>query len=314
MRVVRTVTRPVGAPAELHPGAARRLQLDVGRRLDGLLQGDHLGLLPGPGSEPAEARRYFPGDDVRRIDWAVTARVQEVHVRDAIAERELETSLIVDLGGSMCFGTTRWEKRELAISVAAAFAHLASGPGDRVGAVVNAPDGIRRLPPRSSRESVLALLHSLLAVPRGDAPGPGLSAALAAVNEPPRRRGLVVVVSDLSEPVVGGQAPWRQPLARLAQRHNVIVVEVVDPRELSLPDVGVLRLVDPQTGKQVEVQTRSRTLRASYAAAAAALRAEHRDHVRAAGAGHVLLRTDTDWLVELGRYLQARRRTRGVVR
>lgn len=310
MRLVRTVTRPVGAPAELHPGAARRLQLDVGRRLDGLLQGDHLGLLPGPGSEPAEARRYFPGDDVRRIDWAVTARVQEVHVRDAIAERELETTLVLDLGGSMCFGTTRWEKRELAISVAAAFSHLAGGPGDRVGGIVSSPDGLRRLPPRSSRESVLALLHALLSVPRGDAPGPGLSAALKSVNDPPRRRGLAVVVSDLSEP----EEAWRKPLARLAQRHDVIVVEVADPRELFLPDVGVLRLVDPQTGRQVEVQTRSRELRQRYAAAAAERRAEHRAQVRAAGAGHVLLRTDTDWLADLGRYLQTRRRTRGIVR
>lgn len=307
---MKTVTRPAGAPAQLHPGAARRLQLDVGRRLDGLLQGNHLGLLPGPGSEPAEARRYLPGDDVRRIDWAVTARVQEVHVRDAIAERELETTLILDLGGSMCFGTTRWEKRELAISVAAAFAHLASGPGDRVGGIVNTPDGLRRLPPRSSRESVLALLHALLSVPRGDTPGPGLSAALRAVNDPPRRRGLAVVVSDLSEP----EDRWRQPLARLAQRHDVIVIEVADPRELFLPDVGVLRLVDPQTGRQVEVQTRSKVLRQRYAAAAAERRAEHRAQVRATDAGHVLLRTDADWLADLGRYLQTRRRTRGIVR
>ncbi|MDP9497687.1 MAG: DUF58 domain-containing protein, partial [Actinomycetota bacterium] len=134
-----------GAPARVDGRAARRLHLEVGRRLDGLLQGAHLGLLPGPGSEPAEARTYVPGDDVRRIDWAVTARTQDLHVRETVAERELETTLIVDLSGSMAFGTAHWEKRSLAVSVAAAFAHLAQGPGDRVGALVLSAGGVRRV-------------------------------------------------------------------------------------------------------------------------------------------------------------------------
>ena len=303
------VARAAGAPAVLDPGAARRLHLEVGRRLDGLLQGQHLGLLPGPGTEPAEGRRYVLGDDVRRIDWAVTARTLETHVRDAVAERELETTLVVDLSGSMSYGTAHWEKRELAVSTAAAFAHLATGPGDRLGAVVAGTTGLRRVPPRSGRTATLALLHALLTSPRGDAPGPGLGAALRAVADPPRRRGLVVVVSDLLDP-----EGWRDPLARLAQRHDVVVAEVVDPRELALPDVGVLRLVDPQTGREVEVQTRSRALRERYAAAAAEQRAEHARLVRGAGAGHVVLRTDADWLADLARHLLRRRRTRGVVR
>lgn len=299
----------IGAPARIDGGGARRLYLEVGRRLDGLLQGDHLGRLPGPGTEPAEARRYSPGDDVRRIDWAVTARTLETHVRDAVAERELETTLVVDLSGSMSFGTAHWEKRTLAVSAAAAFAHLAAGPGDRLGAVLLSPDGVRRLPARSGRQATLALLHVLLETPRGDGPGPGLADALRRVVDPPRRRGLVVVVSDLLD-----RDEWIAPLRRLGQRHDVVVAEVVDPRELTLPDVGVLRLVDPESGRELEVHTGSRRLRERYAAAAAARRAQHAASVRGAGAGHVVLRTDRDWLRDLATHLARRRRTRGVVR
>lgn len=298
-----------GAPARVDPGAARRLQLDVGRKLDGLLQGNHVGLLPGPGTEPAEARRYLPGDDVRRIDWAVTARTLETAVRDTVAERELETTLVVDLSGTMCFGTAHWQKRELAISAAAAFAHLSGGPGDRVGAVVVSPSQVRRVPPRAGRLATLSLLHVLLACPRGDEAGPGLSAALRQAADPPRRRGLLVVVSDLLD-----TGDWQGPLARLAQRHDVVVAEIVDPRELALPDMGVLRLVDPQTGRELEVQTSDAGLRGRYAVAAAEQRAEHARVVRSAGAGHVVLRTDRDWLHDLAGYLGRRRRTRGVVR
>jgi uncharacterized protein (DUF58 family) len=307
---------PVGQAPDLAPGQARRLLLDVSHRLDGLLQGDHLGYLPGPGTEPAEARTYVPGDDVRRMDWAVTARTGQPHVREATAERELETTLVVDLTASMDFGTVRWEKRALALQVAAAFAHLGSGPGDRVAAVVLTADGVRRLPPRGGRAGTLALLHTLLAVPRATGgSGPGLAEALAVLASPPRRRGVLVVVSDLLEPGrTDGDPAWTRPLRALARRHDVLVAEVVDPRELTLPDVGVLRLVDPESGRQLEVQTRSRRLRERYAAAAAARRSGHAEAVRAAGAGHVLLRTDEDWLLALARFLGVRRRTRQVVR
>ncbi|MCW2620910.1 MAG: hypothetical protein JWL64_512, partial [Frankiales bacterium] len=306
---LRAVPPPAGAPAVIDPGAARRLHLDVSRRLDGLLQGAHLGVGPGPGTEPAEARRYVPGDDVRRIDWAVTARTQETHVRDTVAERELETTLVVDLSGSMSFGTTHWLKRELAISAAAAFAHLTSGPGDRVGAVVISPRGTARIPPRSGRDATLALLHTLLATPRGHEAGPGLEVALRQVADPPRRRGMVVVVSDLLD-----RSAWQAPLTRLAQRHDLVVAEVIDPRELQLPELGLLRLVDPQTGRQVQVETRDARVRSRYAEAAAELRAAHVAICRAAGAGHVVLRTDSDWLLDLSAHLVRRRRTRGVVR
>lgn len=301
-----------GAPARTDASTARRLHLEVGRRLDGLLQGEHLGLLPGPGTEPGEARLYAPGDDVRRIDWAVTARTPSTHVRDAVAERELETTVLVDLSGSMSFGTVHWEKRELAISVAAAFTHLASGPGDRVGAVVLSAGGVQRVPARAGSTGALALLHVLLSTPRSSGPGPGLSVGLQAVGR--RRRGLVVVVSDLLDAGGGGAPGWAPPLRQLAQRHDVVVVELVDPRELVLPDVGVLTLVDPETGRHLEVQTSNHRVREAYAAAAHQRRTGTAGLLRSSGVEHVVLRTDRDWLADLGRALLRRRRTRGVVR
>lgn len=309
--------RPVAAlpePPLAAPDSVRRLSLQVARRLDGLLQGDHLGYLPGPGTEPAEARAYAPGDDVRRIDWAVTARTTQPHVRQAVAERELETTLLVDLTASMSFGTARSEKREVAVALAAAFGHLAGGPGDRLGAVVLA-DGIRRVPARPGRLASLALLHVLQTTRPADVAGPSLADGLRAVANPPRRRGLVVVVSDLLEPGPPRDEPgWSAPLRSLARRHDVVVAEVVDRRELELPSVGVLRLVDPESGRHLEVQTASRRLRERYAEAATARRAVHALAVRRAGAGHVLLRTDRDWLVALAGFLAARRRTRAAGR
>jgi uncharacterized protein (DUF58 family) len=309
------VSAPVLPPPPLaSPSSVRRLSLQVARRLDGLLQGDHLGHLPGPGTEPAEARSYAPGDDVRRIDWAVTARTTEPHVRQAVAERELETTLLVDLTASMSFGTVRCEKRDVAVALAAAFGHLAGGPGDRLGAVVLA-DGVRRLPARPGRQAALALLHVLQSSRPVEGVGPSLAAGLRAVASPPRRRGLVVVVSDLLSGSRPGLEPeWAPPLRALARRHDVVVAEVVDRRELELPDVGVLRLVDPETRRHLEVHTGSRRLRERYAAATAGRRAAHAAAVRAAGAGHVVLRTDRDWLVDLAAFLAARRRTRAAGR
>jgi len=317
LRLVPPRPEPAALPqAEVASSASvRRLRLDVARRLDGLLHGDHLGHLPGPGSEPGEARAYVPGDDVRRIDWAVTARAGDVHVRTPVAERELETTLVVDLTPSMAFGTSRTEKREVAVVLAAALAHLAQGPGDRIGAVVLS-DRVRRLPSRPGRDAELALLHVLRRerTPDGVA-GPPLSEGLSVAASTARRRGLVVVVSDLLESGPVGQEPrWAPSLRRLGQRHDVVVVEVLDPRELALPSVGVLRLVDPETGRQLEVDTGSRRLRERYAAAAAERRAAHVAAVRKAGATHVVVRTDRDWLPDLAHALAARRRLRAAGR
>ena len=287
----------------------RRLELVVIRRLDGVLQGDYQGLLPGPGSEPGEARPYHVGDDVRLIDWNVTARTGEAHVRMPIADRELTTWVVVDRSASLDFGTAACEKRDLALAAVAAFGHLTTRGGNRFGAVLVHPEVVATVPARAGRQHLLGTLHRLAAAPRSDGGGPtDLAGALQVCGRLARRRGLVVVVSDFV-----GLPGWERPLRALAARHDVIAIEVLDPRELDLPDVGLLALVDPETGRRLEVQTSNPKLRARYAEAAAGQREEHRRLLRSAGADHLVLRTDRDWVGDLVAFVGRRRRRRGAV-
>jgi uncharacterized protein (DUF58 family) len=285
----------------------RRLELTITRRLDGLLHGQHRGLLPGPGSELAGSREYRPGEDeVRFMDWAVTARTTVPHVREVEADRELTTWLLVDATPSMDFGTAELEKRELAVAATAAVGFLTAGAGNRLGAHVLGAEGVRRFPARAGRIPLLALLRTLLAVPRMDPGGqpPSLGAAIAGLRRSARRRGLAVVVSDFLDDPPG----WEIELRRLAERHQVLAVEVADPRELELPDVGILTLVDPESGRRREVSTASRRLRERYAAAAADQRETVRRALRRAGVAHLPLRTDRDWVVDIVRHVYAQRR------
>ena len=314
-----------------------RLQLLVTRKLDGLLQGDYVGLLPGPGSEAGESREYRPGDDVRRMDWPVTARTTQPHVRRTVADRELETWMAVDLSASLDFGTAAMLKRDLVLAAATAMAHLTVRGGNRIGAVVGTGSGlpapeqggfswrrrressapvpvghpIVRMPARPGRKEAQGLLRAIARTQvrpgRAD-----LGELIDMLNRPPRRRGVAVVISDFMAPVEG----WSRPIRKLGVRHDVLAIEVVDPRELELPDVGVLALTDPETGVLHEVQTADPALRARYAEAAANQRGEIARALRAAGAAHLRLRTDTDWLLDVVRFVAAQRhaRTRGTTR
>lgn len=301
-----------GPPRLVDPGAEvllRRLQLSVTRRLDGMLQGDHQGLLPGPGSEPGEARHYEPGDDVRRMDWNVTARTGVPHVRNPIADRELEMWVLADLSASLDFGTARCEKRDLAVAAVAAVGHLTARAGNRIGALIVHGGTTARIPARSGRDHLSSLLYRVATTPRADGGGStDLAAAIRSIDRLARRRGVVVLVSDFV-----GEPGWARPLRALRTRQDVVAIEVVDPRELALPDVGVLTLVDPETGRRLEVQTSDRRLRERFAAAATAQRAEVASSLRIAGADHLVLRTDRDWLVDLVRFVDRRRRRRVAV-
>jgi len=290
-------------PAEA-AAVLRRLELTIRRRLDGLLQGNHLGLVPGPGSEAGESREYHPGDDVRRMDWPVTARTTVPHVRRTIADRELETWVVVDLSPSLDFGTARCEKRDLAIAAVAAVAHLTGRGGNRIGALVTTGETLHRIPAQSGRVHTTTLLRQLALTPRSDRGRRGdLAAALEGLRRPPRRRGFAVVVSDFL-----GDLDWERSMRALAVRHDVLAVEVIDPVELGLPAVGLLTLVDPETGKLLEVHTGKRELREQYAKAAQEQRAGIAAALRRAGASHLQLRTDRDWLVDMVRFVAARRR------
>ncbi len=317
----RVARAPHEAPEDVD-ARLRRLELMISRRLEGLLHGDHLGLLPGHGSERAESREYRLGDDVRRMDWAVTARTSVPHVSDLIADRELTTYAVVDLTASMHFGTHTWEKRDLALAATTAFGVLTTRLGSRFGLIVvqgtGPRSGVTELPPRGGRDSLRHALRVLAAAPRAEEVGhcPAdsgtrpLNAALEQLGRRGLRRGLVVVVSDL----LGDPQSWSRSLRALTARHQVLVVEIRDPRELALPSVGVLALTDPETGAQLEVDTRSPGLRERFARAAAAERAEVALALRQARAGHLVLSTDSNWLLEVARHVAAARRSRGSAR
>jgi uncharacterized protein (DUF58 family) len=296
----------------------RELELSIRRKLDGLFHGDHQAVLPGAGTEAGEGRRYEPGDDVRRIDWNLTARSGEVHVRDTIAERELETWFVVDGTASLDYGTARHEKRDLALAVLAAFGSLTARPGNRTGVVVFDDTGVRMSPPRAGRGTVVGLLATLDRRARPATPRPTrptgtdevegaatLADALRRLRLVAGRGGLVVVLSDLLDP-----SDWPRELRALAVRHDVVVAHLTDPREDDLPPVGLLTLVDPETGRRHEVQTSSRRFRARYAEAAAARRAEVAERLARSRAGHFEVRTDGEWLRDVVRFVSARRRRR----
>ncbi|MFE6285328.1 DUF58 domain-containing protein [Streptomyces sp. NPDC057877] len=292
---------------ELTPEQAlKHLELLFTRRPDGLLQGDHPSLLPGPGSEVSETRPYVIGDDVRRMDWNATARTTVPHVRRTLADRELTTWIVLDASASMDFGTARMEKRDLAVGAAAAVAFLTERAGNRLGAQLTGPYGIRRIPPRGGRGQLLAILRAALERPRVEpgVPEQSLADALHALRVLPPR-GMVAVISDFLE------SGWEQPLRTTTRRHQVLAVETVDPRELELPDVGLLTVVDPETGRRREIPTHARRFRERYAAAALEQRALIRQSIRHSGAAHLQLRTDRDWVRDIVRYVSGQRRRAG---
>ncbi|HEX7021404.1 MAG TPA: DUF58 domain-containing protein, partial [Trueperaceae bacterium] len=254
-------------PAEL----LKRLEFKVLRRLDGFLFGETPGLFYGPSLDLAEVREYQPGDEVRRIDWNVTARTGVVHVRQYREQREVILWLIVDLSPSMAFGTRRNLKRRQAVDFAGLAAAVVARAGDKVGGLAFSRAGMRVTPLGAGRKHVLRLLHDLLSSQTEDAPppGPDLATALAHTDRTLRRRALVMVVSDFAMPT--GRAdgitdpPWSSGLHRLALRHDLIAVRVTDPAEHELPDAGDLRLRDPESGQEAWIDTSDPRVRQAHA-------------------------------------------------
>jgi uncharacterized protein (DUF58 family) len=295
-----TPDRP--GPGPVPDGLLKALELTIARRVDGLLAGDHRSAVLGRGTELAQVRPYEPGDDVRLIDWNVTARTTEPHVRVHLAERVLVSWIVLDTTPSMEFGTAQRRKADVALGVALAVGHAATVRGNRVGLVgFGASD--RVLPPTQGRAGLVGLL---LALGDGHATrrnGPvDLAEALRRVAGAARQRALVVIVSDFR-----GPRDWRRPLLRLAGRHEVVAVEVRDPREQTLEPVGTLWLVDPESGRQLQVDTSDGGLRRRFADAAEAERKAVAREFASAGVAHVTLSTDRDWLRDLAVFLRRRR-------
>jgi uncharacterized protein (DUF58 family) len=288
---MRTPEQP--GPGPLSASSLRALELTVGRRVDGLLSGDYRSAFAGLGSELWQVRVYEPGDDVRRIEWNVTARTGEPHVRVELAERVLVTWLVLDASASMAFGTADRRKADVAEGVAIAVGYAATKRGNRLGTISFGEQPTVE-PPRQGRRALLDL-------PAGGTGG--LRDALELADRVVRQRALVVLVSDFR-----GPPDWRAPLLRLAGRHTVLAVEVRDPREQELADVGELRLVDPETGRQLRVDTGDRRLRERFAAAAAVERRELVAALASAGVRHVPLSTEGDWLRPLAAFLRRKER------
>ena len=289
-------------PGALPETLLRALDLTIGRRIEGMLAGDHRSSVLGAGSELAQVRPYIPGDDVRRIEWNVTARTGETHVRIDLAERVLVTWLALDVSASMSFGTAERRKADVAEGVALALGHLASRRGNRLGLVGFGDERSQVIPPRAGRAGMLGLLLSLRREPVLEGGGAtSLGAALGLVSRMARQRSLVAIVSDFR-----GPRDWRLPLLQLAGGHDVLAVEIRDPREETLPNVGELRLVDPETGRQLRVDTASTRLRERFKAAAAAERAEVAHELTSLGVGHVVLSTEGDWLRPFALHLRRR--------
>jgi uncharacterized protein (DUF58 family) len=290
----------VRTPAEPGPGALtseslRALDLAIGRRVGGMLSGDYRSAFAGVGTELYQVRAYAPGDDVRRIDWNVTARTGETHVRVELAERVLVTWIVLDASASMQFGTADRRKADVAEGVALAIGHAATRRGNRLGVVSFGPDEPHFRKPRQGRRGLLLGLAALRDAPAGNG---SLGEALKLVGGLATQRSLVVVVSDFRGPV-----DWQTPLLRVAARHPTLAVEIRDPREQQLADVGELRLVDPETGRQLRVDTRDRVLRERFAVAAEEERRGLVTMLASVGVPHIALSTQGDWLRPLAAFL-----------
>jgi uncharacterized protein (DUF58 family) len=301
LRALRT-TEP--APVALGPGPMpdallRALDIQIARKMEGLLAGDYRSAVLGQGTELAQVRPYLPGDDVRRIDWNVTARTGEPHVRVHLAERVLVTWLVLDTSLSMDFGTADRRKSDVAEGVALAIGHLATRRGNRLGVLTFGGEHSTTLPPRQGRVGLLGLLRALRAEGESKHGSASLADALHRTASVAQQRSLVVVVSDFRGPLT-----WRKQLLRLAAAHDVLAVEIRDPREQELPDAGELWLVDPETGRQLRVDTRDPGLRARFAVAAAEERSGLARMLTAVGVRHAVLSTQGDWLRQLAAYLR----------
>jgi len=298
---------PVRSKAAPGPGPTpeallRALDVTVGRKIHGLIPGEFRSHDRGGGTELAQVRPYEPGDDVRHIDWNVTARMTVPHVRVSVPERALTAWLLLDVSPSMTFGTADRRKADVAEGVAVAIGHLATQRGNRLGIVTFGGARDRRLPPAAGRAGLLGLLLASRVETVEEGVGVTSPAdALRLANAAAPRGGLVVLVSDFR-----GPRDWRRPLAALAARHHVLAVEIDDPRETELTDVGELTLVDAETGREVRVDTSSRRLRERFAEAAAGERASIATELRRMGVDHIVLSTRGDWLRALAGELHVR--------
>ena len=284
----------------------QRVEWTVLRRLDGLLHGDYRTLVRGYGMDIADLREYQYGDDVRHIDWNVTARLQTPYVREFHEDREITAWFLLDLSQSVNFGSTHVRKRNVSSDFVAVLARLLTRRGNRVGALYYGEKVDGMIPARSGRRQVLAILHAMQAEPETpSSSGTNLGELLRAAEHAVRRRSLIFVVSDFIS------APgWAEALGRLAQRHEIIAVRLHDPLEAELPDLGLVVVQDAETGEQLFVDTNDRGFRKRFAAAAARREVELRAAFSEAQVDAIELSTNDDLVETVMRFADLKRRGR----
>ena len=282
----------------------RKLEWQIIRRLDGLLQGDYRSLFRGGGVDLADLREHQLHDDVRHIDWNVTARLQVPYVRQYTEDRDLTAWFLLDLSGSIDFGSADVTKLAVSTAFVATLARVLTRHGNRVGALLYGQRVDAMLEPASTRLQVLNLLTRMRTRRRETVPGAATALAdlIGTAERTLRRRSLVFVVSDFIS------APgWSQALGRLARRHEVVAVRLVDPAEMALPDVGLVTLEDAESGEQLFVDSTDPGFRARYEAIAQAREAELYDALARSGADTLELASDDDLLDALLRFADLRR-------
>jgi uncharacterized protein (DUF58 family) len=280
-----------------------RLEWQVIRRLDGLLQGNYRTMFRGVGTDFRDLREYEPGDDIRHIDWNVTARMDTPFVRQYTEDRELTAWLLLDRSPSMGFGPIDRPKELVLCELATIFARLLTRSGNRVGAVLFDNEVEGTLAPRGGRNQVLTLTRSLMRPPGSHGTITDLTGLLEYANSAIRRRSLVVLISDFITP-----AGWERPLLQLTERHEVVAIRLLDPREYELPDAGVIVVEDAETGEQLTVDSSDAEFRHRLREAGEHREAELRAATLRAGVDIYEVSTGDDLVPALVRMVESRKR------
>lgn len=295
-------------PASTPERILLRLDWEVIRRLDGLLQGDYRSLFYGYGVDFADLREYQPGDDIRYIDWNVTARMDSPYVRQYAEDREITAWFLLDLSPSMDFGTVPSQslKRTVLIDFVTILARLLTRHGNRVGAIFYGSRIERTIPPRGGRLQVLRIINDLLKQPQlTQTPVTDLSSLLHGGLHTVKKRSLIFIISDFIS------APgWERPLNLLSRRHDVLAIRLWDPREMELPDVGPIIIEDAETGEQLYVDTRDRRFRQRFQEAAQRRETELTETFKRAGVDALSLSTEEDLVRAIVRFATMRQRRR----
>ena len=289
-------------PAEV-VAKIRKIHIRTAHQVDDLMAGDYVSVFKGRGMEFEQVREYMPGDDVRNIDWNVTARSQGAFVKEFREERELTVILVVDVSGSQDFGTAEDFKQDLAAKFGAAVAFTAIRNNDKVGLILFSDRIETFVPPKKGRGHVWRVIREILTTrPRGR--GTDVGAALAFLNRVARRRAVVFLVSDFLD---GG---FDNVLRVTRARHDLIAVSITDPREMELSPMGLVELEDAESGKAMMVDTLDAGFREAYRKAALARVGERKDLLKGCGVDEIALSTDRDWVKPLVTFFRMRGRRR----